>query len=133
MSYSQSYDNEGNGGGGGCMLLLLAAAAFALVMSLGGDDTSTSSANVEALSRNQVNLFSDVRNEYYDCIGAGSCLWFNTTTANTTTATSNTSTNVDGDRNVIYSSNGTRLCPNPDKPNEWGDVAAWCEAIGVQP
>ena len=133
MSYSQSYDSErGNSsGGGGCMLLLLAAAAFALVMSMGGDSTHThtTTANGEALSRNQVNLFSDVRNEYYDCIGAGSCIWFDSTN------TSSTTTNVDGERNNVS------IAPTvfPDGVLRCYDqtAQAWtveeCSRQGVQP
>lgn len=119
--------------GNGCLSLPGLALAVMLLLFLltlaGGDDTATNTANVEALSRNQVNLWSDVTNEYYTCLGAGSCV----TSVETSTSTTNAPVNVDGDRNVIYSSSGVMLCPNPDNPNEWGDVPAWCEAAGVQP
>jgi hypothetical protein len=126
-----SYSPNGNGG---CLMAVgaIVLAVMALVALAGGDstgNTSTNTASMEALSRNQVNLWSDVTNEYYNCYAAGSCV-----TSVTTTSTESTSTNVEGESNsVIYSSNGTRLCANPDKPGEWGDVAAWCEAAGVTP
>ena len=141
MSYSQSYNSEsgnGNSGGGGCMLLLLAAAAFALVMSMGGDDTHThtttdtrsgllSGNQTELLSRNQMNILSDV----WNCFGDNSCII--TTELITNVTTSNEVMNLDGDRNIVYAANGAMMCPNPDNPNEWGDRADWCAAAGVTP
>lgn len=122
-----------NPGGNGCLsvpgLILAAMLAVCVLVMIGGDDTTTTNANAEVLSRNQVNLWSDVTNEYYNCYAAGSCVTSVTTTSSETT----NSTNVDGDRNVVYAANGVRICPNPDNPNEWGDVAAWCEIADAQP
>ena len=132
-----SADNDG------CLFIVLAAVVVLVGLAMGGGGDAGTTTNtttdtrsgvlsgnqVEMLSRNQLNLWSDVQN----CYGDYSCMTVISTTTSSTTNTSNTSTNVDGERNVIYSSSGVRLCPNPDKPNEWGDVAAWCEAIGVQP
>ena len=127
-----------SGDNDGCLFIVLAAVVVLVGLAMGGGGDAGTTTNtttdtrsgvlsgnqVEMLSRNQLNLWSDVQN----CYGDYSCM-----TVITTTVTSNTSTNVDGDRNVVYAADGTLLCPNPDKPNEWGDVAAWCEAIGVQP
>jgi hypothetical protein len=129
-------DYTEGGGGLGCLLQAAAVglALLALMALAGGDstgNTSSNAASMEALSRNQVNLWSDVTNEFVTCAAPGSCVTQVTTTS--TTSTQASTTNVDGDRNVIYSSAGVRLCVNPDNPNEWGDVAAWCEAAGVTP
>ena len=131
-------ESIGGGGAGGCLmpvavavLLLLGALAM-----MGGDDTTngnTALSGNEVFSRNQVNLLSDVYNTFYDCYGAYSCVTTTSTTSTTTTSTTNAPVEVNGDRNVMYSSTGVLLCPNPDNPSEWGDVAAWCEAAGVQP
>ena len=133
MSYSQSYDNEGNGGGGGgCMLLLLAAAAFALLMSMGGDDTHThtttdtrsgllSGNQAELFSRNQVNLWSDVQN----CYGDFSCLQVISTTTNT----SSTHLTIDGSRNAVLFGDGVWRCL--DGGGNWTPDA--CPTQGGQP
>lgn len=121
--------------GGGCLLPLAAALiiAFGIMMSLGDHTSSHNTTPVlsgnEVMSRNQINVLSDVQNNYYDCIGSYSCV----TTDNSTviTSTTNAPVNVDGERNTIYSSSGQLLCPNPANPNQWGDVAAWCESAGV--
>jgi hypothetical protein len=74
--------------------------------------TGTASGNqVEVMSRNQLNLWSDVTN----CNGDWSCVTVVTTTTstvqNTTTDTRNT---IDGDRNnVVIGSDGARLCEDP--------------------
>lgn len=75
--------------------------------------TGTLSGNqVEVMSRNQLNLWSDVQN----CYGDYSCMTVVTTTTstvqNTTTDTRNTTT-VNGDRNVVIGSDGARLCEDP--------------------
>ena len=121
------------------MLLLLAAAAFAVFMALGGGDSSTTTTDTrsgllsgnqtEVLSRNQLNLFSDVTN----CNGDWSCVTVITTTTNTSTA--NNSTNVDGDRNAVS------IAPTvfPDGVLRCYDqtAQAWtveeCSRQGVQP
>ena len=131
----------------GCFGIAVAIAIMVCVMALIGDGdknvvkqvdggttqntrSGTASGNqVEVMSRNQLNLWSDVQN----CYGDYSCMTVISTTTstvqNTTTDTRNTTT-VNGDRNVIYSSDGTKLCPDPDNPGSWGDVQAWCERIG---
>ena len=138
MSYSQSYNNEGSSSGGGCFtLLLLAAAAFAVFMALGGGDSSTTTTDTrsgllsgnqtEVLSRNQLNLFSDV----WNCFGDNSCI----ITTETNTSTANNSTNVDGDRNAVS------IAPTvfPDGVLRCYDqtAQAWtveeCSRQGVQP
>ena len=135
MSYSQSYNSEsGNGGGGGCMLLLLAAAAFALLMSMGGDDTHThtttdtrsgllSGNQTEVLSRNQLNLWSDV----WNCFGDNSCI----ITTETNTSTANNSTNVDGDRNTITWADGRTACEDPNFPGQY--APEYCSGNWGQP
>jgi len=83
----------------------------------GGQTTNTRSGTasgnqVEVMSRNQLNLWSDVQN----CYGDASCITVITTTTstvqNTTTDTRNTTT-VNGDRNVVIGSDGARLCEDP--------------------
>jgi hypothetical protein len=61
----------------------------------------------EVLSRNQANFLSDVTNEFYDCMGAGSC------TFTTDNSTESNRTDVRGNDNVIVGSDGTRLCADP--------------------
>ena len=144
MSDTQS--NTGNeNGGGGCLitLLVLVMLAFGLIAMAGGDSTSTTTttnttpilSGNEMFSRNQANVFSDVVNNYLDCMGAFSCVVTDASTVVTTTTTSvsNSDTTVSGERNVIYAANGAMMCPNPDNPNEWGDRADWCSAAGVLP
>lgn len=113
--------------GGGCLSLPgLALAAMLLLFLLtlaGGDDTTTNNANVEALSRNQVNLWSDVRNEYYNCLAAGSCV----TSVTTTSTETNSPVTIDGDRNTIMQSDGQIACENPNAPGQYGTV--WCEGV----
>ncbi len=121
--------------GSGCVtwiIIALAAAGLLLMMMSGGDHQTHTSADIEALSRNQVNLLSDVHNSFYDCNAAGSCIWTDTTTS-TSTNTTSTSMDVSGNDNTIrYTDAGRPICPNPNNPNEAGDVAEWCAAIGVQ-
>jgi hypothetical protein len=74
----------------------------------------------EVLSRNQANFLSDVTNEFYDCMGAGACVFStDNSTDNTSNRTENTTTNstrtdVNGDRNVVIGSDGTKLCEGDD-------------------
>lgn len=120
--------DESPKGGLGCFGIAAAIAimVFAMVMAGdgdknivkkadGGQTTSTRSGTasgnqVEVMSRNQLNLWSDVQN----CYGDGSCVTVITTT---TTSTQNTSTDtrttVNGDRNVVIGSDGARLCEDP--------------------
>lgn len=138
-------ENTSDRRGLGCIWGLIAGMAIVLLILGSGGPSSkndtpgssitnnragTASGNqVEVMSRNQLNLWSDVQN----CYGDYSCMTVISTTTstvqNTTTDTRNTTT-VNGDRNVIYSSDGTKLCPDPDNPGSWGDVQAWCERIG---
>jgi hypothetical protein len=79
----------------------------------GGDnDTGQFLSGNEVMSRNQLNLLSEVHNEFFDCIGYGSCVM---TTDNSveTTEDNRTNTTVNGDRNVIIGSDGTELCQDP--------------------
>ena len=117
-------DYTEGGGGLGCMLQAAAVglALMALMALAGGDstgNTSTNTANVETLSRNQVNLWSDVQNEFYSCNAAGSCVTSVTTDASTT------STNVDGDRNTIILSDGRTACEDPNFPGQF--APEYCE------
>jgi hypothetical protein len=120
-------------GGNGCLMwlaALLVTGAVLMFMS-GGDDTTSNSADVEAFSRNQANIASTVHNSYYDCLAAGSCVTYTTQTS-TSTETNSTRMEIDGDNNTIrYTDYGRPICPNPNNPNEAGDVAEWCAAIGV--
>jgi len=139
VSYSQSYNSEsgnGNSGGGGCMLLLLAAAAFALVMSMGGDDTHThtttdtrsgllSGNQTELLSRNQMNILSDV----WNCFGDNSCII--TTELITNVTTSNEVMNLDGDRNTITWGDGRTACEDPNFPGQY--APEYCSGVWGQP
>lgn len=98
-----------------------------LIMAGGGPDSNidtpgssitnnragTASGNqVEVMSRNQLNLWSDVQN----CYGDYSCMTIISTTTstvqNTSTDTRNTTT-VNGDRNVVIGSDGAQLCEDP--------------------
>ena len=119
-------------GGGGCMSPFgLALAGMALIFMLalaGGDDTTNgNTANMEALSRNQVNLWSDVTNEYYNCYGVGSCV--TSVSTSTSTQTTNAPVTVEGDRNNVMTS-------------PWGGAMCWDDSLqtyttsacqGVQP
>ena len=105
--------------GSGCVtwvIVALAAAGLFLMMGSGDHQTHTS-ADIEALSRNQVNLLSDVRNSFYDCNAAGSCVWVDTATTSTTTSTTSTSTDITGDRNTV--NNGLRLCVDANGAGYW--------------
>ena len=118
-----------SGSGLGCIWWVAAGALIVLlIMSGGGPDSKnttpgssitnsragTLSGNqVEVMSRNQLNLWSDVQN----CYGDYSCMTVVTTTTssvqNTTTDTRNTTT-VNGDRNVVVGSDGAQLCEGDD-------------------
>lgn len=118
-------------GGIGCFGIAVAIAIMVVVLAMVGDGdknivkkadgptttqntrSGTASGNqVEVMSRNQLNLWSDVTN----CYGDNSCVTVITTTTstvqNTTTDTRNTTT-VNGDRNVVIGSDGARLCEDP--------------------
>lgn len=121
-------------GRGGCLLPLLGLLAFLFIVvgmspegedfgeatkngvDRSGNDTAQFASGNEVMSRNQLNLWSDVENNFLDCNGYGACI-VNTdnsvTTNNTENTTTNASTNVDGDRNVVIGSNGDRLCADP--------------------
>lgn len=81
----------------------------------GGQTTNTRSGTasgnqVEVMSRNQLNLWSDVQN----CYGDYSCMTIvSTTTSTVENTTTDTRTTVNGDRNVVIGSNGDRLCADP--------------------
>lgn len=97
------------------MYVFIGVIAIIVIATLsgGGDDGSTTNSRtgtlsgnqVELMSRNQLNLWSDVQN----CYGDGSCSQVMTTT----TSTSSVNTRITGDRNVIIGSDGTPLCVDP--------------------
>ena len=115
------------GGGLGCIGWMVAGALIALFfMAAGPDSTNTtpgssisnnrtgtlSGNQVEVMSRNQLNLWSDVQN----CYGDYSCITVVTSTTNTTQNTSTdvrTTTTVNGDRNVVIGNDGARMCEDP--------------------
>lgn len=90
--------NYSNGGGGCLPVLLLLLGGLVLFLLLPGDYESTSSGNTrsgvlsgnqtEVLSRNQINIASDVQN----CYGDYSCM---TVISTTTTSESTTSSSTD--------------------------------------
>ena len=109
-----------------CGWWMLAGAAMLLIASmlLPGDGKTSSSGSttnsrtgtlsgnqVEVMSRNQLNLWSDVQN----CYGDYSCMTVVTTTTSTVqnTTDTRTTTTVNGDRNVVIGSDGARLCEDP--------------------
>jgi hypothetical protein len=116
---------------GGLGRIWLAAAGFVILMLImsGGHGrsgtnptnatnsrTGTLSGNqVEVMSRNQLNLWSDVQN----CYGDYSCMTIISTTTSTVENTSTTvdnarnTTTINGDRNVVIGSDGARLCEDP--------------------
>lgn len=82
-----------------------------------GNDTMQFASGNEVGSRNQMNLWSDVENNFLDCNGYGACIVNTdnsvTTSQATTTNTDNrSSTTVDGDNNDVYVSpvDGARFC-----------------------
>lgn len=126
--------NDYNPGGGGCLsvpvLLLVCLLLFGLLALAGGDDTTngnTALSGNEVMSRNQINVMSDVYNTYYDCYGAYSCV--TTSTSTTSTQTTNAPVTVEGDRNNVTTS-------------PWGEAMCWDDSLqtyttsacqGVQP
>jgi hypothetical protein len=94
-----------------------------------GSNTSSSLSNNEVLSRNQANLFSDVQNYFYECIGAGACVIDES--EDNSTRTTNAPTTVDnrtvvtGDRNVVTMSDGRTACENPNAPGQY--APEYCE------
>jgi hypothetical protein len=124
-------NSDFDGGGAGCLSLPgLALAAMFLVFLLalaGGDDTSTNTANAEVLSRNQVNLWSDVTNEYYNCLAAGSCV----TSVETTSTTNTSNVSVEGERNTIMLSDGRTACEDPNFPGQY--APEYCSGNWGQP
>ena len=115
-----------SGSGLGCIWWVMVGALIVLfVMASGPSKSGTNPTNatnsrtgtlsgnqVEVMSRNQLNLWSDVQN----CYGDYSCMTVISTTTstvqNTTTDTRNTTT-VNGDRNVVIGSDGAQLCEDP--------------------
>ena len=114
---------ENENGGGGCLttLLVLVMLVFGLIALAGGDSTSTTTTTntrsgalsgnqTELLSRNQLNILSEV----WNCFGDNSCII--TTEIVTNTATTNEVINVDGDRNTV-TTGVLRTCVTADG---WG-------------
>ncbi len=119
--------------GSGCVTwIIIALAGMGIFLMMGSGDSQTHvSADAELFSRNQANIASEVYNSYYDCQAAGSCVTYETSTT-TSTQTNSTRMDVSGNDNTIrYTDAGRPICPNPNNPNEAGDVAEWCAAIGV--
>lgn len=117
---SDSYD--GGNGAGGCLLSVggVVLAIMALMALAGGDSTTTTTTTdtrsgvlsgnqTELLSRNQLNLFSEV----WNCFGDNSCII--TTELITNTSTTIAPVSVEGDRNVV--TGGLRMCVDA---NGWG-------------
>lgn len=137
-------DYTHSGGGGGCfpvMLLLLAGLTLFLV--LPRDYESTRSGNTrsgvlsgnqaEVLSRNQVNIASDVQN----CYGDFSCMMVissTTTSENTTSSSTDVTTTAGGDVQYrdggIVFGDGMLRCWDAQAG---GYTAEACQAQGVQP
>jgi hypothetical protein len=101
---------------------MLAVIGILLALVAGDDDSKRPTTNTnttpvlsgnELMSRNQGNLFSDVTNEFYDCMGAGACTFTadNSTTENTSRTDARTT--VTGERNTVIASDGTQLCQDP--------------------
>lgn len=120
------YTYKPSGSGLGCIWWMIAGGLLVLLILGSGGPSSkndtpgssitnnragTASGNqVEVLSKNQLNLWSDVQN----CNGDWSCVTIITTTTSTTQNTStDTRTTVNGDRNVVIGSDGARLCEDP--------------------
>lgn len=90
---------------------ILLVIGLGFLMSLGGDyestrtDTTTNTTPVlsgnELMSRNQVNLFSEVENWFYECYGPGSCSPVTENTSNNSESTTTSTTRVEGDRNNV--------------------------------
>lgn len=124
------YTYSPSGGGGGCLLQLAAVlvALFAILSLVGDHESSGNTTPVlsenEVFSRNQVNAWSDVTNNYLDCMGAYSCIVTDNGQVITTTTT------INGARNTIVQSDGQIACENPNAPGQYG--AVWCQQ-GVQP
>jgi hypothetical protein len=99
---------------GGAILVMFGGAGGDSVPSGTTSNTTPVLSGNELMSRNQANFLSDVTNEFYDCMGAGACVFStDNSTDNTSNRTENTTTNstrVEGDRNVIIGGNGDRLC-----------------------
>jgi hypothetical protein len=111
---------------GGCLVvaILVVIGGFLLLGSIpkgkdeaarrGGDnDTGQFLSGNELLSRNQLNLLSEVTNEFYDCVGYASCVVTTDNSVENTTNDTRTNTTVEGDRNVVIGSDGTKLCQDP--------------------
>ena len=116
-----------SGGGLGCIWWVMVGALIVLfVMASGPSKSGTNPTNatnsrtgtlsgnqVELMSRNQVNLWSDVTN----CFGDNSCVTIVTSTTstvqNTTTDTRNTVTTTGDRNNVVIGSDGAQLCEDP--------------------
>jgi hypothetical protein len=131
-------------GGGGCLSLLMLLAAGGLLMFLllpgeyesNGDRSRSgvlSGNQTEVLSRNQINIASEVQN----CYGDYSCT---TVISSTTTSESNTSNNTDitttaggdlqfKDGGIVFG-DGVLRCWDA---SAGGWVAEACQAQGVQP
>lgn len=130
-----------------CLEMALLVIGLALLLMFGGKGTGPTAStttsttdthsgvlsgnSVEVLSRNQVNLWSDVTN----CYGDYSCMTVISTTTDTTSMTSTNNTSVGGDRNTV----STAPTVFPDGVLRCFDQAAqmWtveeCSRQGVMP
>jgi hypothetical protein len=120
-------------GGGGCLtwFLVLICIMFGFMVAGGGDGSSTGGATttttstvnrtgVELMSRNQVNLWSDVQN----CYGDGSC---------PTTIVSNTTSAVAGDRSTLNVQAGDGGLPVCLDPTTGAMTSSACQGVYANP
>ena len=122
--------------GPGCLPWLLIGLGIVAFLALPGDYTSNktdthnrsgvlSGNQMELMSRNQLNIASDVVN----CYGDYSCLTVITTTTSTVSNAS-TDMSLDGDRNVVQQTGGGMECYDAALKRYTPEA---CQAQGVQP
>jgi hypothetical protein len=92
---------------GGAILVMFGGSGGSSVPAGTTSNTTPVLSGNEVLSRNQANFLSDVTNEFYDCMGAGACVF------STDNSTESNRTEVRGNDNVVIGSDGTRLCADP--------------------
>jgi hypothetical protein len=112
--------------------LLIVGVAFLFVG--GGDSSTPQPAGVEShnnLSNNevftnpQVNMFSDVTNEFYDCNALGACQFQYDSSQHSTESNVRTIQTVNGDRNIISHPDGTIACESRTSPGQFSPT--YCE------
>jgi len=112
--------------GGGCLvwLIVFCLVGFGYMLARTpttphGSTTTSNRTGVEVMSRNQLNLWSDVTN----CYGDGSC---------PTTIITNTTTTI-GDRNQVSAPAGLPLCLDPNTGAYTSSACQGAYAGGTQP